>query len=136
MWMITHFGGLVLIFGGYIIIIWAEWCLSRVFGILLQIHQKNLCIGQRPPPLFWQCQDFHGAYFGHPSLIIDKRDTNRSIYQIFSFANKCQTRRRLKMWPQPNMSIQNWKCKQRKTLSFHSATNLEMPLSSNNFLRF
>ena len=31
------------------IIIWVEWCLSRVFGIHLQIHQKILA-WVRPPP--------------------------------------------------------------------------------------
>ena len=48
------------------IIIWVEWCLSRVFGIPLQIHQKILA-WVRPPP-FWQCQDFESAYPGDPSL--------------------------------------------------------------------
>ena len=43
--------------------------LNRVFEILLQIHQKNLGMGQTPPPPFWQCQDFQGAYYGTPSLI-------------------------------------------------------------------
>ena len=61
------------------IIIWVEWCLSRVFGIHLQIHQKILAWVRPPPPFFWQCQDFHGAYFGHPSLSLRLRDASSSI---------------------------------------------------------
>ena len=34
---------------------------------LLQIPQKNLGMGP-PPPLFWQCQDFHCSYYWNPSL--------------------------------------------------------------------
>ena len=51
------------------IIIWVEWRLSRVFGILLQIHQKNLGRGQTSPP-FWQCQDFESFSSGNPSLTV------------------------------------------------------------------
>ena len=51
------------------IIIWVEWCLSRVFGIHLQIHQKILA-WVRPPPPFWQCQDFHCFCSPNPSLIL------------------------------------------------------------------
>ena len=29
---------------------------------------KNSEHGSAPPPFFWQCQDFQGAYFAHPSL--------------------------------------------------------------------
>ena len=33
-----------------------------------QIHQKNLGMGQTPPPPFWQCQDFGSTWYGNPSL--------------------------------------------------------------------
>ena len=29
---------------------------------------KKVLAGVRPPPPSWQCQDFHGFYYGHPSL--------------------------------------------------------------------
>ena len=41
--------------------------MSRVFGDTSTNPPKNLGMG-RPPPPFWQCQDFHGAYYSIPSL--------------------------------------------------------------------
>ena len=48
-WWWSILGDKCTLFGGQMIIIWAEWCLSRIFGILLQIHQKILA-WVRPPP--------------------------------------------------------------------------------------
>ena len=49
------------------IIIWVEWYLIRVFGILLQIHQKNLGIGQTPP-LFGNAKIFTAPVTALPPL--------------------------------------------------------------------
>ena len=63
-WWWSILGEKCSLFGGYIIIIWAEWCLSRVFGILLQIHQKILA-WVRPPPLFLAMPRFSRRLLQH-----------------------------------------------------------------------
>ena len=48
-WWWSILGDKCSLFGGYMIIIWVEWYLSRVFGIHLQIHQKTLAWVRTPP---------------------------------------------------------------------------------------
>ena len=80
---------------------------DRVFGILLQIHQKILA-WVRPPPPFWQCQDFHCSYYRTPSL----RDASASKNAITIFQRYFEKQVVLKGGVVPEHKLsKSWHCR-------------------------